>query len=144
MNKNLMYRSKTIDELFSGLSSKDYETTKKRMLLAICIDDAIKAKGWRKKDLAEAMGKSPSEITKWLSGTHNFETDTLFDIERVLGISLFNLENHPRETTITYVVNLAFTSPSIYPNQDVESLFFGKSSKAIYSAKSELNSINSN
>jgi len=58
------------------------------MLVALRIDKGIKAKGWKKKDLALALNKQRSEITKWLSGTHNFNTDTLFDIERVLNIEL--------------------------------------------------------
>mgnify|MGYP000851338848 CR=1 FL=1 len=62
------------------------------MLLAGRIEDAIKEKGWRKVDFAGAMGKRPSEVTKWLSGTHNFNIETLFDIENVLGIKLFVVE----------------------------------------------------
>jgi len=30
-----------------------------------------------KKQLAEALGKRPSEITKWLSGQHNFSLRTI-------------------------------------------------------------------
>ena len=47
-------------------------------------------RGWilSKIDLAKKFGKSPSEITKWLSGNHNFTVDTLIEIERVLDIKL--------------------------------------------------------
>jgi len=52
------------------------------MLIAAKIDDAIKAKNWKKKDLLEAMGrKNPSLVTKWLSGTHNFTVDTLVELK---------------------------------------------------------------
>jgi transcriptional regulator with XRE-family HTH domain len=54
------------------------------MLLAARIDDARKAKGWSQHEFAEQMGKNPSEISKWLSGTHNFTSDTLWDIEEKL------------------------------------------------------------
>jgi ribosome-binding protein aMBF1 (putative translation factor) len=83
------YNSPFINELLQGISPKELERTNKRMLLATRIDDSIKAKGWKKKNFASAMGKTPSEITKWLSGNHNFTADTLFDIERVLNINLF-------------------------------------------------------
>lgn len=86
------YSSSLIDELLKGISPEEQERTDKRMLLAARIDDGIKAKGWKKKDFAMAMSKTPSEITKWLSGTHNFTADTLFDIERVLEINLFQKE----------------------------------------------------
>ena len=71
------------------------------MLLAAKIADAMKAKGWKNKDLLKAMGKNnPSEITKWLSGTHNFTVETLVELENVLNVKLLNL-NYPKEETVT-------------------------------------------
>jgi len=61
------------------------------MLLAASISKAIKSKGLTKSEFAEKMGKNPSVVTKWLSGVHNFTSDTLTDIQQVLGISLLNL-----------------------------------------------------
>ena len=100
-NKNQLsenYKSSLISELLEGIDPKEKERIKKRMLLAARIDDAIKAKGWKPKNFAEALGKSPSEISKWLSGTHNFTADTLFDIERVLDVVLISLGNQPERT----------------------------------------------
>jgi transcriptional regulator with XRE-family HTH domain len=39
-------------------------------------------------DLAKRLGKSESEISKWLSGTHNFTLKTISKIEDVLGESI--------------------------------------------------------
>lgn len=41
------------------------------------IDYLIKEKGLSKKEFAEAIGKRPSEVTKWLSGQHNFTLRTI-------------------------------------------------------------------
>lgn len=41
------------------------------------IDALIKKKGMTKKEFADSIGKSPSEVTKWLSGQHNFTIRTL-------------------------------------------------------------------
>ncbi len=41
------------------------------------IDSLMKEKGLSKKQLADALGKRPSEITRWLSGEHNFTISTL-------------------------------------------------------------------
>lgn len=41
------------------------------------IDALIKEKGLTKKEFAESIGKRPSEVTKWLSGQHNFTIRTL-------------------------------------------------------------------
>ena len=90
-NKAELYSSDLIDQFLNKIPPEEYERTKNKMLLAVKIDDAIKAKGWKKKDLANALNKQPSEISKWLSGIHNFTTDTLWDIEKVLNITLINI-----------------------------------------------------
>lgn len=55
------------------------------------IKQVIKAYGLKNKDFARLMDVPPSTVTKWLSGTHNFTTNTMFEIERALNIKLFNL-----------------------------------------------------
>jgi len=91
MNKARHYTSKLIDDLLDEITPEEQEITDKRMLLAAKIDEAIKTKDWKQNDFAAAMDKVPSEISKWLSGIHNFNSDTLFEIEIVLGIKLINL-----------------------------------------------------
>jgi transcriptional regulator with XRE-family HTH domain len=112
-NKNQLpenYKSSLISELLEGIDPKEKERIKKRMLLAARIDDALKAKGWKPKNLAEELGKSPSEISKWLSGTHNFTIDTLIDIERVLGVHFLALGNIDQKV-ISYSFKVSVKSP---------------------------------
>ena len=59
-----------------------------KMRTAARIADAMKAAGLSKSQFARKMGKSPSEITKWLSGTHNFTIDSLQEISAVLGVEI--------------------------------------------------------
>ena len=40
------------------------------------IDTLIKKKGLTKKKFADSIGKRPSEVSKWLSGQHNFTIRT--------------------------------------------------------------------
>ncbi|MBP3757295.1 MAG: helix-turn-helix transcriptional regulator [Prevotella sp.] len=49
------------------------------------INTLLKKKGLSQKELAERMGKRESEISKWLSGRHNFTTKTLAGISLALG-----------------------------------------------------------
>jgi len=93
INKERSYQSELIDELLLEITQEEQEKSDKRMLLAARIDDALKNKGLRKNELAKALNKKPSEISKWLSGTHNFTIDTLIDIERILNIELLNLNS---------------------------------------------------
>ena len=111
-HKAEIYSSPLIEELLQGISPEEQERTNKRMLLAARIDDGIKAKGWKKKDFATAMSKTPSEISKWLSGTHNFTSDTLFDIERVLQIKLLQTEEQ-QQPEVTEVYLYMATSQSV-------------------------------
>ena len=91
MNKPKKYSSKLIQKLQINRSAAEFEKTKKRMMLAAKIADG-KAKGWNNRDLARELDQHNSVISKWLSGTHNFTADILFDIEKVLGISLINAD----------------------------------------------------
>ena len=131
MSKAETYNSKIIDELFDSISPEEEEKIRKRMLLAARIDKAIKAKGWKKKDLAEALKKRRSEITRWLSGTHNFNTDTLFDIERVLNIGLVTLKDVPKEQVIRFTLGFSQTVETAN-SSPLGGILFGKSSVDIY------------
>ena len=82
-----------LDQILSEISPAEQAKISAKMQLAARIDDAMQIKQWKNKDLMLAIGKTnPSEITRWLSGTHNFTVDTLIDLERVLEIRLLNVE----------------------------------------------------
>ena len=102
MSKAEAYNSTILDEIFNSINPEEEDKIRKRMLLAARIDKGIKAKGWKKKDLALALNKHHSEIIKWLSGTHSFNSDTLFDIERVLNICLVKLDEAPKEQVVKF------------------------------------------
>ncbi len=82
------HSSTLIDQIYDGIPQETFNFVVNRMELALRIDNAMKSKGWSQKEFAAAMHKKPSEISRWLSGTHNFTTDTLWHIEQVLDIRL--------------------------------------------------------
>lgn len=51
-----------------------------RVLVAKMLHDYLSIRGITQQELASKMGKLPSEVSKWLSGNHNFTIDTLSDI----------------------------------------------------------------
>ena len=57
------------------------EQVRAKMRVAARIDDIRQELNLSKSEFAELLGKHPSEITKWLSGTHNFTQDTYTLIE---------------------------------------------------------------
>ena len=114
-----LYTSELLDGLMAEISQAEQAKTDKKMQLAALIADEIKNKGLNKKEFAKALGKQPSVITKWLSGTHNFNADTLFDIEQVLGIKLFNLFETQKEQVITYNFKTTAKVDSVRRKADV-------------------------
>lgn len=69
-----------------------YEKDEKFKLLAKKIEQAMKDKVLNRTEFAAMMNVWPSSITRWLSGKHNFELKTLYEIERKLEISLIKLD----------------------------------------------------
>ena len=55
------------------------------------IHQILEEKGLRQKDLAELLGKSEAEISKWMRGTHNFTIDTLVSIETALNAPILHV-----------------------------------------------------
>jgi transcriptional regulator with XRE-family HTH domain len=85
-----------LDQIIDSITPLEQHRTDKRMLLAAKIADAMQAKKMSSVQLAKQLGKSPSVITKWLSGTHNFTSDTLSDIEFILDTHLLQVvDNQP-------------------------------------------------
>ena len=85
------HASSLILELLQNRDPIQTAQTRKRMLIAARLEEILNELGWKKKDLAEKLGKNPSEVTKWMSGTHNFTTDTLSEIEQITGKSLIQV-----------------------------------------------------
>lgn len=56
--------------------------------IATNILSVLEKQGKSQKDLADALNKKESEISRWLQGTHNFTIKTISKIETVLGESI--------------------------------------------------------
>ncbi len=97
-----------LDNLLAEITPEQQARTDRKMRIACIIDDAMKAKGLGKKQFADKVGRKPSEVTKWLSGTHNFTIETLSDIEQVLGVRILNISN--RSTTKANVSGNVFAN----------------------------------
>lgn len=112
------YSSDLIDNLVDAISPEEQEKVDYKMKLSAKIYAGLKNKGWKNLDLANALNlKSPSLVSKWLSGTHNFTADTLIDIQRVLDIKLLDVESYQESTlkmNFTVYVKPASLSKDIY------------------------------
>jgi transcriptional regulator with XRE-family HTH domain len=108
MSKTKKHTSNILDNILNQTTEEESGIVEYRMLLAVKIDNALKTKGWKKKDLAEATGKSRSTITQWLSGTHNFTSDTLWELGKILNVNLLNIEDaKTKEQVNVYRINIS-------------------------------------
>lgn len=61
------------------------EFTDLKLDIAEAIDAHLKSKGMSQKDLAQAIGKSEAEVSKWLSGLHNLTLRSIAKMQYALG-----------------------------------------------------------
>ena len=137
MNKPKRQSSAAIQHLQQSRSAAAFEKIKKQMMLAAKIQDAIKEKGLNNSRFAQLMDQHPSVISKWLSGTHNFTTDTLFDIEEVLGICLVVVtEPKPKVIVKEYVAVVMGSSSVRYKHlHNTGNTKFGPAQNISFTAK---------
>jgi transcriptional regulator with XRE-family HTH domain len=82
----------------------------KNLAIATKIHEMLEARGLKAVDLARMLQKKPSEISKWLTGTHTFTTKTITKIETVLGEDIIHIE--PQKEYVYFKVMI--------PNEDLE------------------------
>lgn len=84
------------------------------------ICDILEAKGWKQKDLAERMGKTEAEISRWMRGTHNFTLDTIAAIQTALGERIIDVASSNARQSISATPIMLIT-PKETPYSDVPS-----------------------
>ena len=81
-----MKRAKTsLRELLGDITPEERAEARLSFQISNRLDFLMKEKGLSKKQLADAIGKRPSEITRWLSGEHNFTISTLAMLSSFFG-----------------------------------------------------------
>lgn len=81
-----MKRAKiSLRELLGEIKPEERAEARLSFQVSNRLDALMQAKGVSKKQLADAIGKRPSEITRWLSGEHNFTLSTLARLSTFFG-----------------------------------------------------------
>ena len=72
-----MKKAKTSLRQLLNITPEERAEAKLSFQISNRLDELMQKKSMTKKQLADAIGKRPSEITRWLSGEHNFTISTL-------------------------------------------------------------------
>lgn len=123
-NKARKYTSTLIENLLRDGDPIEMEKTKNKMLIAARIDDILNEIGLKKNKFAQKVGKKPSEITKWLSGTQNFTIEILVEIAYALEVNVIDLISAQEAKTVNktkYVYTTIIGSPKL--SQDKNKAF---------------------
>lgn len=73
----MKHTTRTLEEILGPIPTDLQTEADLSFAISDRIDELMREKGFSKKQFAEALGRRPSEITKWLSGQHNFTISTL-------------------------------------------------------------------
>jgi len=68
--------------------------------IALSILDALEDLGWNKARLAEEMGVSPQQVSKYVKGGENFKLETICNLEKALGVDLITILQADEEGSI--------------------------------------------
>lgn len=79
-----MKKNKKLEELRKSISKDDRIFDQYYFDLVIRINQLLESKGLNQQEFAEKLGKRPSEISKWINGSHNLTLKTIAKMEAVL------------------------------------------------------------
>lgn len=80
-----MKNSNSLQDLLGEIPLQVQLQTRMSVEIAARIESLMKEAGYTKKQFAEKLDRRPSEITKWLSGEHNFTIATLSRLSAFFG-----------------------------------------------------------
>ena len=90
-NLSVMIQNKLFRDCLAAISAEQKVEFDLSFGIAERISEILKAKGLTQKDFARLLNKRDSEISKWLTGRHNFTTQTIARIETALGSKLISI-----------------------------------------------------
>lgn len=77
--------SKSLEKMLGPIPAQIMEEVDLSFEISDRISELMVERGLSKKQFADALGRRPSEVTKWLSGQHNFTIATLSMLSTFFG-----------------------------------------------------------
>ncbi len=103
-------------------STEIEKLVEKNLAIANKIHELLLKRDLKPADLARLLDKKPSEISKWLTGTHTFTTKTITKIETVLGEDIINIEAQKEYVYLKVMVkDQEFEEETVFEKSEVYS-----------------------
>ncbi len=81
----------SLRDLFEEIPKEKREAARLSFEISDRLSYLMEKRGLSKKQLADSLGKRPNEITRWLSGEHNFTLSTLAMLSCFFGEPIINV-----------------------------------------------------
>jgi transcriptional regulator with XRE-family HTH domain len=110
-----------LQQLLDSITSDVKRFTKLKFDIADAVMMHLENENKTQKDLAQQLGKSESEISKWLSGQHNLTLKSIARMEDALGIEIINVQIPQRlnEKEVNRFRTIAQPKPSLWKLVDL-------------------------
>ena len=95
-----MKTNKIMDEIRSSISPEMKLQMEMSVAIANRIYEILEARGMSQKDFAKKLGKTETEVSRWLSGTHNLTLATLCKISAALEADVVKVADCKLEPTL--------------------------------------------
>ena len=92
-----MKTNRIMDDIRSTISPEMKLQMELSVAIANRIYDILEEKGMSQKDFARLMGKTETEVSRWLSGTHNFTMATICKISAALNADVVKVADRELE-----------------------------------------------
>ena len=79
------------NQIIASIPPQIHKEVEMQIAVSNRIYDLMTAQGLSKAEFARAIGKRPCEVTKWLSGQHNFTLKTIALISSFFGVPLIQI-----------------------------------------------------
>ena len=87
-----------MDEIRSNIPPEMKLQMEMSVAIANRIYEMLDARGMTQKDLARKLGKTETEVSRWLSGTHNMTLSTICKISTALEADVVKVAENEYET----------------------------------------------
>ena len=83
---------KSLDDMLGPIPERLQQQTELSFAISDRIYELMRERGLTKKQFADSLGKRPCEVTKWLSGQHNFTLATISMLSSFFGQPIISVQ----------------------------------------------------